>query len=197
MERAELAELHFITPIGNVRSILERGIVCNGRSRRIEAQSVATAEFQAMREQRCVPTGGRLHDYANLYLCARNPMLHGLRHMHAEICVLRVMGTILDEPGVFVTDRSAASRDVRFAPAPAGLSIVDRALTFADRWAHPGDGVREAHHKSAKCAEVLVPDHVPPAFVFGAYASNPDTAAELVRVGDNLEILLNRDMFLA
>lgn len=195
MERAELAELHFITPIGNVRSILERGIVCNARSLRIEAQSVAMAEFQAMREQRCVPTGGRLRDYANLYLCARNPMLHGLRHMHAELCVLRVMDTIVDEPGVFVTDRSAASRHVRFAPAPAGLSIVDRDLTFADRWTHPGDGVREAHHKSAKCAEVLVPNHVPPAFVFGAHASNPDTAAELARVNDDLEILLNRDMF--
>ena len=50
-----------------------------------------------------------LHEYANLYLCARNPMLYKRRESHGTLCVLRVSTDVLDLPGVVLTGGNAAS----------------------------------------------------------------------------------------
>ena len=106
-----------------------------------------------------VPGGRPLHEYVNLYICARNPMMFKLKGEHGALCILRVSTDVLDLPDVVVTDRNAASEYVRFGPAPAALSLVDRELVFARYWVH-GDLIEEWRRKSIKCAEVLVPDRV-------------------------------------
>jgi ssDNA thymidine ADP-ribosyltransferase, DarT len=79
MERAELDELHYITPIENVLSICEHGILSHNRMRKLGLvhTSVAMQEVQDIRKGVMVPgsAGKPLHEYANLYICARNPML--------------------------------------------------------------------------------------------------------------------------
>jgi hypothetical protein len=45
-------------------------------------------EIQRRRAGRVVPGGRSLHEYVNLYICARNPMLYLRRAMHAKLCVL-------------------------------------------------------------------------------------------------------------
>jgi len=57
-----------------------------------------------------------LHDYANVYFDAHNPMLSKCRNRNDEICVLRLNPNVLDFPGVIVTDRNAATDLVRFRP---------------------------------------------------------------------------------
>ena len=133
MNRDELSELHYITPIDNVPSIVQHGIFSHVRAARLRHQSVAMQEIQDLRAKVVIPGGGRrLHEYANLYICGRNPMLYK-RRLEA-ICVLAVSTDVLDVPQAIVTDQNAAGTYASFRAAPGGLRYVDRELTFADNW---------------------------------------------------------------
>lgn len=81
MNRKDLRALHYITPIENVPSILRHGILSHVRAARLTHRSVAMREMQDRRSKVVVPGAGRrLHEYANLYLCARKPMLFKRQH---------------------------------------------------------------------------------------------------------------------
>ena len=170
MQRSELEELHYITHLDNVLSMATRGILSHQRSRQVQHTSVAMAEIQETRSAKRVPGGKRLHDYVNLYLSARNPMLYKRRDKHADLCVLRVSTDVLDFPGVVVTDGNAASEYTRFAAAPDGLKHVNREQTFAEWWTSP-DPIEKWERTRRKCAEVLVPDRIATDLILGAYVS--------------------------
>ncbi len=55
MRREELEELHYITPIANVPSILTHGILSHVRVRKLPHQSVAMPEIQDRRRKVRVP----------------------------------------------------------------------------------------------------------------------------------------------
>jgi hypothetical protein len=57
MKRERLKELHYITPIANVRSILDLGILCFRLAQAIEHESFAMRTVQATREIKRVPGG--------------------------------------------------------------------------------------------------------------------------------------------
>jgi len=192
MERSDLAELHYITPICNVPSILRYGILSNARAARTQHASVAMHAVQDRRARVMVPGGRRLHEYVNLYICARNPMLYVRRH-HA-VCVLTVSTGVLDLADVVITDSNASSDYVRFAAAPAGLRIVDRDRTFAEYWTD-NDQIEEWRKKAAKCAEVLVPDRVEARFIRGAYVSSEQARAELEALNTGLTVTVNPHLF--
>ncbi len=137
MRREELTELHYIAHMDNVQSIVRHGILLNRRAAKIPHTSVAMQHVQDRRAKVVVPGGRRLHEYANLYMCARNQVLFKRQDQHLDLCVLQVSTDVLDLPGVVVTDANASSDYVRFAAAPGGLSIVDRKATFAESWMDP------------------------------------------------------------
>src|SRR6266700_4454047 len=120
MTLAELHELGYITPIATVPSILQRGILSHRRAERTPHESIALQGVQDRRAKVMVPNGLELHQYANLYVCPRNPMLFKKKDRHEDICVLRVSPKVLDLPNVVVTDVNAARGYVRFSPAPFG-----------------------------------------------------------------------------
>jgi hypothetical protein len=195
MEPEELSELHYIAHMDNVQSILRLGILSNSGASKVDHKSVAMRGVQTRRAQRVVPNGRKLHEYANLYLCARNPMLfYLLQSQHLSLCVLRVSTNVLKLPGVVVTDANAASDYVRFAEAPGGLRIVKREATFAEYWTDP-DQIVQWRKKSAKCAEVLVPDRVDPRFVMGAYVSCQADMHRLNGLGTGIRVSINAHMF--
>ncbi len=194
MERAELQELHYITPICNVPSIMQHGILSHARAQGVEHQSVAMQVMQERRAQVRVPGGRRLHEYANLYICGRNPMLFSRLDQRGRMCILAVSTDVLDLPGVVITDKNAGADRPRFGPAPDGLSIVDRELTFAEYWTSP-DVIEYWRRKGAKCAEVLVPDQVDPRFVRGAYVSCETAKASLEALKTGLEVRIDRHLF--
>lgn len=199
MRRDQLYELHYITPVSNLPSILREGILCNQASRRHGHASVAMPEIQERRSFKTVPGGRRLHDYACLYLHARNPMLYKRKDRHAELCILRVSTDVLELPEVVITSQNASSDYVRFYSAPDGLKYLDYELVFAEYWTHPDDPIEEYRHKSIKCAEVLVPDRVRLDYIFGAYVSNPDTRTIVETharlAGHPLEVVVDRHLF--
>jgi hypothetical protein len=196
VRREDLEELHYITPISNIPSICELGILSNRRAAQVKHASVAMAEIQDRRSKVTVPGGRRLHEYANLYICGRNPMLYKRRAQHEQLCVVTVSPEVLDLAGVVITDANASADGlyVKFVPAPAGLRIVDQELTFAEYWTHP-DAIEYYRRKSKKCAEVLVPDGVDPKFLTGAYVSCDQALAAFDEHGVELEATVNRYLF--
>ena len=128
MERHDLTELHYITPIANVPSILKLGILSHNQAKHVRHESVAMNEIQDRRARVTVPGGRKLHEYVNLYICARNPMMYKYKRQtqHQGLCVLRISTNVLDLPGVVISDKNASSDYSIFKAAPGGLSIVNQ-----------------------------------------------------------------------
>lgn len=194
MQRGELAELHYITPIANLPSILRLGILSHNRAKRVDHQSVSMNEIQDRRAKVTVPGGRKLHEYVNLYICARNPMMYKRQAQYKELCVLRVDLNLIDLPGVVITDGNASGDYVRFSAAPKGLAIVDRDWTFADDWRDP-DQIQYFRKKAAKCAEVLVPDKVKPDYIKGAYVACQEAQATFEAQVTGVSVVINSHLF--
>lgn len=198
MDRTELTELHFISHIHNLQSILQRGIVSNRLSAQIEHTSLAKDEVQDLRSAVRVPGGRQLHEYANLYICGRNPTLYRMIKNvgnPADVLVLRVAPIVLDLPGVVLTDQNAASDYRAFLPSPAGLAKISKDVVFAEYWTHQDDQIETWKHKSAKCAEVLVPDVVPPCFLTGVYVFDADTERRIQQIPGVPPIIVDKHLF--
>lgn len=108
MKREELEELHYIVPIINVPSICVHGILSHNKAETVEHESCAMQEIQDRRAKVIVPGGKPLHEYANLYFHARNPMMYKRKENHMVLCILVVSTDVLDLPGVVITDCNAA-----------------------------------------------------------------------------------------
>lgn len=195
MNRDEITKLYFIAPIANVPSILQHGILSHKLSGQIDHHSVAMPEIQERRKNKQIPGARPLHDYANLYFDAHNPMLSKRRAQNDEICILQVDAKVLDLPGVIIADRNAASDWVRFSPVAEGLKSIDRDRVFAQYWTHPQDLYDEMRHKSEKCAEVLVPDRVKPCYFVGAYVANEVALLWFQQLNINLPVCIRSDIF--
>lgn len=194
MNRASLEELHYITHLDNLPSILQRGILCHDQAARFKPRSVASQDVQDRRARRRVPRGRRLHEYANLYFTARNPMMYVLRDQHADLVVLRISLDILDIPGTVLADGNAASSPTAFYPSPSGLANLDGDAIFAADWTDQ-DILEYWYKKRVKCAEALVPSQVPPEFITGAYVSSQQALKRLNRLNLGLVASVNRSLF--
>jgi hypothetical protein len=186
-------EFHCIMPVANIPSVLKYGILSHERAARLTHQSVAMAQIQDRRDKKQVPRGLKLHQYANLYFHARNPMMFKRKTDAANICVLSVSTAILQIEGVVITDCNAASDYVRFLH-PSQISLLDFDAIFALDWTHRNDATAYWRHRSQKCAEVLVPRVVEPKYIVGAYVSSQPVAARLHEMFDR-PISIDGDMF--
>ena len=178
MDRTSIRELHYITDIKNVPSILRQGILSYRlvRQAALRHVSVADGSVQRRRARKLVPVGPRgrpLHAYANLYFHARNAMLYRLlRQREGDLTVLAVDPGVLDLEGVVVTDRNAAA-SARFWPAAEGIRQLDERAVYATWWNDSEDA------RQRRMAEVLVPDAVPPQLVRHAYSPDREAAMRL------------------
>jgi hypothetical protein len=191
----DLTELHYITPIANLPSILARGILSRKLAARVPHESIANEEVQDRRAMVRVPNGCRLHEYVNLYFNARNPMMYVRQNQHRSLCIIRVSPDVVHLPDVVIADRNAARDWPRWEPSPAGLRMIDRDRVFAEWWTHPGDPDEQYRHKGEMCAEVLVPEKVPPDFITGAYVSGATSAAPARALVPSLPITVDGYLF--
>lgn len=188
MKRADVKELHYITHIDNLRSISQYGILCHRKAKKVLCQSIADPEIQKRREKVVIPGGKRkLHDYANLYFNARNPMMYKRKDMHEELAVLRIDSAILDESEVVISDGNAASDYVKFHTSPEGLKYLDKNLIFAEYWTDP-NRITAYRRRFAICAEVLVRDSVPPKFIMGVCVCTQKTYQKVVELLKELSL---------
>ncbi|MBE9172158.1 DUF4433 domain-containing protein [Cyanobium sp. LEGE 06143] len=191
---SRVIELQCIMPTSNIDSVLANGILSYERAARLPHHSVALQPVQDRRDRTQVPGGLRLHQYANLYFHARNPMLFKRLAEVSTLCVLRVSTDVLSLPGVVITGENAASSYVRFL-APAQWQLLKWDDIFALDWRHPGDKIAYWQHKSRKCAEVLVPHRVDARFIMGAYVVDAAAQASLAALGCALSISINQALF--
>ena len=172
MNLTDIRELYFITDISNVASIMNDGILSHNEARRLHHRSIAEQGVQERRKNKKIPgTNKYLHDYANLYFDAHNPMLSARRDMNDTICVLRIKSNVLSLNGVIVTDQNA-SRDCWFKPVSEGLPLLNHTEVFAEFWINREEPMEEYRLKGIKCAEVLMPKCVHPSLIIGAYVAN-------------------------
>ncbi len=189
-----LTEFQNISLIDNIPSILKHGILSYVEAAKVPHLSVALQVVQEKRDVKRVPGGLALHEYANVYFHARNPMMSKRRDEAKRLCVLRVSIEILKIQNAVITDQNAASKYVFFM-APDRLNLLNLDYIFARNWKHPGEQIEEWRHSSAKCAEVLIPQRVPPKFLLGAYVLNDGAKRRLEAHGFELPIQINSDIF--
>ncbi|WP_460107708.1 DUF4433 domain-containing protein [Pseudomonas sp. H1_F01] len=193
-----VVELHCIMPIKNIPSVLQYGILSHERASKLPHSSVAKQEIQDRRVGKTVPNGLRLHQYANLYFCARNPMLYLRKPNHPDLCVVQVSRRVLDLQNVVITDQNAASNWVRFYSYPEGLRWINFDYVFADSWQDADERIGW-QKKAAKCAETLVPGVVAPEFITGFYTCDAGAKARveavLAQQNNGLAVTLNSHLF--
>lgn len=187
-----VTELHCIMPVGNIPSVLAHGILSHEEAAKLKHHSVAMQAMQDKRDVKSVPGGMRLHQYANLYFHARNPMLSVRRN--EDVCVLRLSTAVLSLFGTVITDQNAASNYVRFY-APQQWRLLDFDDIYARDWRHPDDQIEEWRHKSRKCAEVLVPRRIDAALLIGALVVDEAARTRLNLAGFNLPVTIDPDFF--
>lgn len=188
-------ELHYITPIENVASIMEHGLLSYESAACIHHQSVAMNVVQQRRDGIKVPNGLRLHQYVNLYFDARNPMLYSRKEQVDTLCVLKINPGALNLANVVIADRNASSIDyVSFKSSPGGLDTLDFETIYCENWDDP-DMYRKYYKKSTKCAEVLVPHCLPPSYIDGAYVGSQKAYNCLYERGFSLTIIPNPKLF--
>lgn len=202
MNRTDLDELHCIIPLTNVPSVVTHGLLSHVRAQALPGgppKSVAAAHIQAIRSGVRVPQGRPLHEYANLYLYARNAMMSLILFKKwataQELSVLRFHTDVLDIPLTVIADGNAASNYTSFRASPGGLAYINKGRCFADSWKHPTDQIDEWRHKREMCAEVLVPDVVPPEHLLGAWVVDAASKAALDSMGTGLPTALRPALF--
>ncbi|MBI1178758.1 DUF4433 domain-containing protein [bacterium] len=190
-----VTEFQCIMPMVNIPSVLEHGILSFEAAEEIEHKSIALEEAQEKRDAKRVPGGLLLHQYANLYFHARNPMMSKRRHEASNLCILRVSLEVRNIKGSVLADRNAAGGDrwVRFLH-PDQWRLLDFDRIMAVDW-RDDDRFTYYDKKRKKCAEILVPGKVPPSFVGGAYVVSDAAAGRLKALGFALPITVDPDMF--
>lgn len=168
-------EFHNIMPVTNILSVLNHGILSHEKAAALPHSDFSMADVQDRRDKVQVPGGLRLHQYANLVFDARNPMMYKRKEWADQLCVLSISTNVLTIQGVVLADRNAASDYARFFP-PNSLEDLDFDKIYADDWRHPNDSIAYLRHKSAKCAEVLVPNSIP-----ADYIQKASVASDAVR----------------
>jgi len=189
-----VTELHCIMPMANIGSVMTHGILSYERAAKLEHHSVAMQPVQDKRDQRQVPGGLKLHQYANLYFDARNPMLFKRKNEAPSLCIVRVSTQVLNLNGTVISDQNAASDYVRFLH-PQQWKLLDFDAIYAMDWRHPGDQVAYWRHRARKCAEVLVPQRVDRQFLTGAYVVDEAARVRLAGSGFGLPVTASPVLF--
>lgn len=190
---ARVTEFQCIMPLENIPSVLRLGILSNERADNVPHYSIAHEVIQERRDLKRVPGGLKLHQYANLYFHARNPMMFKRKDSAGKFCVLRVSTEVRHIDGVVFADRNASSDWVRFLH-PSQETVLDYDAIFAMDWRHPNQFEYFAR-KSKKCAEILVPNSVEPRFLCGAYVVDDAAKRNLESLGFALPATINPELF--
>lgn len=196
MDRADVEELYFITYIVNVPSILRVGIISRNRAikENIKFKDISELGVQDRRANKKIPgTSRRLHDYANLYFDAHNPMLSARRPENDEICVLRINANVLELKGVIITDKNAA-RECWFKPVDEGLPLLNKDEIYATFWIDRNDPINQYRLAGIKCAEILVPESIESRYIIGAYVASR-IAQDAFKKVSNLPVEINNSLF--
>lgn len=184
--------LYNIMPFRNISSVLSLGILSNFLAEKLPHVSVAMNEVQSRRDKVNVPNGMPLHQYANLYFDARNPMMY--KRQDEDICVLKISPRVLDLENVVISDRNASSDYASFHEPTKILDKLDYDMIYAKSWVDANYYLM-LKKKSVKCAEVLIPEKILPQYIIGAAVKNQEDKERLEEMGFNKKIYIAKELF--
>lgn len=190
-----IKEFQCIMPIENIPTVLEHGIVCHTLAEVLPHESVAMESAQEKRAKIQLPDGRPLHDFANVYFHARNPMMYKRRPQAGRLCILQISKEILNIEGVWVSDGNATSAQyVKFCRPAEMDDHLNYEMIYAQRWTETYSPYG-SERKHAKCAEALVPDEIAPKYITGAYVIDEIRKQQLADKGFNKPITIDADLF--
>lgn len=141
--------LYHLTSVDNLASIIEHGLLSHNRAYR-EGREPTDISLQSVNDRR-----GKWHDYAPLYFNPKNPMLYR-RQYEYNIAIIFFDRNLIFQNGVVFTDGNAAHGATKDFNDIREISKLDWQCIHADRYNTFPDGRRK------RCAEVLIPDMIPP-----------------------------------
>lgn len=187
----DIVEFHNIMPIKNIPSILNNGILSYNKMKQLYHNSIAMPTIQDKRENITIPNGHKLHDYANMYFHARNPMMY--KKKNEDICVLRINKDILKYENVIFSDRNASSNYARFLGINQ-VNTLDYEKIYSLDW-NDEDMFQYFEKKSKKCAEILIINKIELKYIIGAYVKNEKDRQKMLHYGFCKPITINKEIF--
>ncbi len=170
----KLRGIYYITHIDNLRSILDKGILCHKRieEEKIQFTPIYDAEIVESRKNTKMPNNKTLWDFVNLYFQPRNAMLYRVAFFSGknidDIIIIGVKSGILSRSDILVTTGNAASpySDILYPPEVKN-SIKNIREQVEKEWWTSEDG-----SKRELMAECLVPNKVSPDNIEEIYVAN-------------------------
>lgn len=160
----KLRGIYYITHIDNLRSILDKGILCHKRieEEKIQFTPIYDAEIVERRKNTKTPNNKTLWDFVNLYFQPRNAMLYRVAFFSGknidDIIIIGVKSGILPRSDILVTTGNAASPYSNILyPSEVKNSIKNIREQVDKEWWASEDG-----SKRELMAECLVPNKVSP-----------------------------------
>lgn len=163
---------------------------------KIEHVDLSNPSVQKRRDLIKVPNHRPLHDYANLYFDARNPMLYYLiRNTNVDnLCVLCINKQVLDLPNTVITDRNAACSLAIFETPKNALNLLNFDIIFARYW-NDDNFLEKEEKKQIKCAEILVLNKVSSHNIICIKVGTQKALKKVEELGIKLPIHLDKDLF--
>jgi len=193
----QISEIYNISPIENIESILEYGLLSYNRAKMIFHKSVANIEIQNVRDNKIITKDGlTLHDFASCYFNPRNAMLYRLVSNGDKCIVFSISLDVLNLTDTLVSDRNASTQISRVYDVADGFAELDFEKIRSRYWVD-ASGFQELSTKEKMQAEILVKDVILPKYFNKIYVDSIETKMEILNITSkyNIEIEVNRDMF--
>lgn len=173
MLHGQFKNLFYITHMDNLPSILESGILSHENIEKsdIKYERIYDSDVVQRRQEKKLPNGKNLWQYANLYFRPRNPMLYRVIYEQESvdnIIILGIKPTVMRNPEVFLTDGNAANDitdivSIRSKRAEKIISEIRNKVVSMEWWNE------ESGQKRKIMAECLVPDKISPDLINTIY----------------------------
>ena len=196
MPSPEIKNLYYIAHVGNLPSIVERGILSRDiiDAEEVRHDSISNGNIVDKRKEIRTPDQKSLWNYANLYFQPRNPMMYrvSIESGAENLAVVSIDQKILHASGVWIADGNAANAMTQFQTPSDGLKTLARQWKIVQsKWWNDRDG-----SKRKIMAECLVPNKIAPEHIDTIYVINKTVQAKVANaVGKNLNLVAHPDLF--
>jgi hypothetical protein len=175
--------LFYIAPISNLQGIFEKGILSHNKAHGDGAvlSDISNLQVNERRKRPIDLTGRSIHDYAPLYINPKNPMLYTLciNGKKDDLVLLNVLPQLLVAETVLFSDGNAASQSTKFYKDIEEFNRLPWDCINDEVWSRHADG------KRFRCAEVLVPDRIPPPYILEVLCPNERVLEKVVKLFPN------------
>ncbi|NBX45618.1 MAG: DUF4433 domain-containing protein [Chloroflexi bacterium] len=200
MKFDDIKPLAYITPIANLDSILQHGIMSHVEVQARGIHYVSVADFQIQRNRAIKQVlGTPLNQFVNLYFNPRNAMMYRVRRGTEPICIVEVSTDVLHTPGAIVSTANAASSDAEFVFVAAdGLSKLEGSDVYRQSWSSidtSGRAIRNITHMQRLQSEVLVPSCVGLQMISAVLVRDLDHQTEMLCRSRGKSVRVNKNFF--